>query len=212
MKFDGGNNNGANGGVKFNPVVDAEYISLLEGGNPVKMSAKKYQYDFNGNVTQVSEYDWFDPALITRDTEGVPTDVPGGLGPIRVTTTGYYNAATASSSANVYAKRNLTTIAPRILNAPQQAMTGPSQTQFSYDNQAYGVAPTIGNLTQVGAWDDQANAWRNTTYGYDSYGNRITITDSKNNVTNIAFDPATHAQPTQVTVDPLNSTGAQTGL
>ena len=74
------------------------------------------------------------------------------------------------------------------------------------------MAPTMGNLTQVSAWDDQASAWRDATYGYDSYGNRTAITDPNNNVTNIVFDPATHAQPTQVTVNPLNGTGTQTTM
>jgi YD repeat-containing protein len=89
-------------------------------------------------------------------------------------------------------------------------IVGASQTRFSYDGQGFGAAPTLGNLTRVSKWDDQAGAWRDTTYGYDSYGNKITITDPNNHVTNIVYDPATHAQPTQVTVDPLNGTGAQT--
>src|SRR5262245_8123026 len=208
--FDGASAASPEGLVGFNTVVDTEYTSLMEGGNPVKMSAKKFQYDFNGNVTQIIEYDWFDPSLVTRDGNGVPTAVPASATVLRTTTTSFHNPAPASSSPNVYAKRSIATATPLILSAPQQAITGPSQTQFSYDNQGYGAAPTIGNLTKVSNWDDQAGSWHDTTYGYDSYGNRITITDPNNNVTNIAFDPATHAQPTQVTVNPLNGTGAQT--
>ena len=196
--------------VAFNPVVDAEYTSLMDGGQPVKMSAKTFQYDFNCNLLQEIHYDWFDPALVSRDAQGVPTGVPSSAVVLRVVNHSYYNQATTSNSPNVYARRDLATVTPRVLNAPQQSIVGPSQTQFSYDNQAYGVAPTIGNLTRVSNWDDQAGVWRNTAYGYDSFGNRITITDPRNNVTNIAFDPATHAQPTQVTVDPLNGTGAHT--
>jgi len=36
------------------------------------------------------------------------------------------------------------------LNAAQQTITGPSQTQFIYDGQAYETPPTIGNLTKTG--------------------------------------------------------------
>jgi hypothetical protein len=65
----------------FNPVVDVEYTTLLDANNnALKMSAKKFQHDYNGNVTQTIEYDWFDPALVSRDAEGV-FDVSGfGLG------------------------------------------------------------------------------------------------------------------------------------
>ncbi len=49
-----------------NAVVEAEYTSLLDiAGNRIKMSAKKYQHDFNGEVTQVIEYDWFDPGTVS---------------------------------------------------------------------------------------------------------------------------------------------------
>jgi hypothetical protein len=53
--------------VAFNPVVDAEYTSLMEGGQPVKMSAKTFQYDFNCNLLRETHYDWFDPALVRRN-------------------------------------------------------------------------------------------------------------------------------------------------
>src|SRR5262249_38272896 len=150
---------------------------------------------------QVSEYDWFDPSLVTRDSNGVPTGVPAGATVLRTTTNSYYNPATTSSSTNVYAKRDLATITPLILNAPQETIVGASDTQFSYDNHAYGTAPTIGNLTQVSRLDDSVtpNQWRNTTFGYDSYGNKNSITDPNNNVTSMVFDLATHAQPTQIT-------------
>jgi hypothetical protein len=63
LVFSGAHNASPGGVLAFNPVVDAEYTSLMEG-NPaqaVKMSAKTFQYDYNGNVTQTTEYDWFDP-------------------------------------------------------------------------------------------------------------------------------------------------------
>ena len=84
----------------FNPVVDAEYLSLLDSsGNPIKMSAKTFQYDYNGNVIETKEYDWFDPASVTFDSAGVPTGVPSGATLLRTTTNSYYNAATSSIRA-----------------------------------------------------------------------------------------------------------------
>ncbi|MEK7831560.1 MAG: hypothetical protein AAB401_10775, partial [Acidobacteriota bacterium] len=203
----------------FNTVVLAEYTSLMEGGNPVKMSAKTFQYDFNGNVTETKEYDWFDPALVSRDTEGVPTGVPGGATLLRTTTNTHYNQAAASASTNVYAKRPVSNPAPLILSAPRDTITGPSQTRFSYDNQAWDVAPTIGNLTRASAWNDQASAWLDTVNTYDSYGNRLTAVapkgvattgDPNDFITTFVWDTATKANITQVTVDPRNGTGAQT--
>src|SRR6266545_3951981 len=211
--FSGGYDHTVGGLVGFNTVVDAEYTTVHDpSGGLAKMSARTFQHDYNGNVTQIIEYDWFDPSLVSRDAAGVPTGVPGSATILRVTTNNYYNPAASSTSANVYAKRVLPSGAPLILNAIQDTAAGPSQTLYSYDNQAYGVAPTLGNLTKVSRLDDSVSPsrWLNTTYGYDSYGNRTSITDPNNNVTNIAYDSATHSRPTQVTVDPLNGTGVQT--
>src|SRR5262249_2211870 len=72
--FDGAHTKSPGGKVVFNPVVEAEYTTLVENGVLIKMSAKKFQYDFNGNVTQVTEYDWFDPNLVSRDSAGIPID------------------------------------------------------------------------------------------------------------------------------------------
>ncbi|HKY29698.1 MAG TPA: PA14 domain-containing protein, partial [Pyrinomonadaceae bacterium] len=212
MKFNGAQENAPNSVLVFNPVVDAEYTSLL-GGNPaqpVKMSAKKFQHDYNGNVIQVTEYDWFDPALVTRDSGGIPVDVPAGATVLRVVSHSYYNPSTTSSSSNVYAKRALATATPLILNALQQTTVGPSITQLSYDNQAYGVAPTVGNLTTAKAWDNLNNKWITSSHSYGLYGNRVTSSDPRGKVTQYFFDDATHALPNRVVVDPQNGTGSQT--
>jgi YD repeat-containing protein len=208
--FSGGNPATPGGEAGFNAVVEAEYTTLKESGQAIKMSARTFQYDYNGNVTQETVYDWFDPNLVSRDAQGVPTSVPAGATVLRTTTNSYYNPATASTSANVYAKRTLPSGAPLILNAAQETTVGTSQTQFSYDNQAYGNPPTLGNLTKLSRWDSHNSKWLHTTFGYDSYGNRTTVTDPKNNVTTVIYDSQTHAQPTQVMVDPLNGTGQQT--
>ena len=209
--FTGAQVNSPGGTVAFNPVIDAEYTTLTDAaGNNLKMSAKKYQYDFNGNVTQTTEYDWFDPAAVSRDTNGVPIDVPPGATVLRVTNASYYNAATSASSGNVYAKRALATGTPLILNAVQQTTIGPSIAQFSYDGQAYGVAPTVGNLTTKKVWVDLDAKWITTSNTYGLYGNIATATDGRGKVTQFFYDDATHALPNRVVVDPQNSTGTQT--
>ena len=212
LVFSGGDNIGPSGFVTtFNPVVDYEYTTLLDANNnALKMSAKKFQYDFNGNVTQVVEYDWFDPAQVSRDAEGVPTAVPASATVLRTSNTSHYNQASSSTSTNVYAKRSLATATPLILNAPKEATVGPSIVRFSYDGQAYGVAPTVGNLTAKQVWVDLDAKWITTSITYGLYGNVATTTDGRGKVTQFFYDDATHALPTRVVVDPQNGTGTQT--
>jgi RHS repeat-associated protein len=197
--------------IPFNTVVDAEYSTIAATTtNPAKMSAKTFQYDYNGNLLQTTEYDWFDPSLVTRDAEGVPTGVPSGATVLRVTNSSYYNSAPTATSVNVYARRPITLATPWILSAPQETVVGASQTRFSYDGQSYGTAPTAGNLTTLSRWNDVGNSWINTTNTYDSYGNVATMTDARGKVTQIFYDDATHVMPTRVVVDPQNGTGEQT--
>jgi YD repeat-containing protein len=174
------------------------------------MSAKKFQYDFNGNVTQVTEYDWFDPALVSRDAQGVPTGVPGSATLLRVTNISHYNQATGSTSANVYAKHSLATGTPLILNAPKETTLGASIVRLSYDGQAYGVAPTAGSVTTKQVWVDVEAKWITTSVTYDLYGNVATTTDGRGKITQYSFADATHALPTSVSVDPQNGTATQT--
>ncbi len=221
LLFSGGSQIGPGGNlVTFNPVVDVEYTTLLapDGVTLAKMSAKKYQYDYNGNLIQEIDYDWFDPALVSRDSDGVPTGVPASATVLRVVNNSYYHPALTSASANVYAKRLLASVTPLILNAPQEsslssASTLLSKSQLSYDNQAYGNAPTLGNLTREARQLIQESRWIEVTHAYDSYGNRTSTTapsGAGNNTITMVYDFLTHAQPTSVTVNPQNGTGAQT--
>jgi hypothetical protein len=176
------------------------------------MSAKVSSFDYNGNVIQETFYDWFDPALVSRDAVGVPTGVPASTTVLKTINYSHYNQAATASSANVYAKRSVSTGAPLILNALQQTTLGPSIVRLSYDNQAYGTAPTIGNLTTKTVWDDIDSKWITTTSTYDIYGNVNSTTDGRGKVTQFFYEDSTHALPTKVIVDPQNSTGTQTTL
>jgi RHS repeat-associated protein len=213
MVFSGASIFSPNGNVDFNSVVDFEYTTLTDaGGNNLKMSAKAFQYDYNGNLTLTTEYDWFDPALVSRDSLGVPTGVPGSAVVLRTVSNSYHNAAMTSTSGNVYAKRNISTATPLILSALQQTTTGPAITQLSYDNQSYGTAPTIGNVTSQKVWVDLDSKWITSSQTYNSYGNITTRTDPRGNVTEFHYDDSTHALPTRVVVDPQNGTGTQTTM
>jgi RHS repeat-associated protein len=212
MPFNGVYLDSPGGPVNFNPVVDVEYTTLLDAdGNALKMSAKAFQYDYNGNILQTTEYDWFDPALITsRDAQGVPTGVPGSATVLRVTNNSYYNPATTSTSGNIYANRPLSNPASKlIVNAIKESTVGASQTRFSYDGEAYGTAPSVGNLTNLSKWDNVTNSWISTSMTYDTYGNVATTTDPRGKVTQVFYEDNTHALPTRVVVDPQNNTGQQ---
>ncbi len=198
---------GSTGVTTVNPLVDAEYTALV---GTTLMSAKTYQHDYNGNVTQVAEYDWFDSSQVTLDSAGVPTAPPAGATPLRVTNTSYYNPAPNANSANAYTLRTLAAGTPSILNAVQQTTAGPGITQLSYDGQSYGVAPTVGNLTSQSTWDDLDNKWITSGQTYGLYGNLAAITDARGKVTQFYYDDATHALPNRVVVDPQNTTGTQT--
>lgn len=203
--------------VAVNPLVEAEFTSLIENNAAVRMSAKTYQYDLNGNLLQTKDYDWFDPGAMTRDAAGIPEGEPPASALLRQTDTSYYNTATDPSSTNLYSKR-ATSGSTLIINAPRETVTGPSVTRFSYDGQDFEYAPTKGNVTQVDGFDDQGDAdvgndrWVTTKRTYDQYGNTETSTDANNNVTHFYYEDATHAQPTKVVVDPLNGTGPQTSF
>jgi hypothetical protein len=132
LVFSGANRMSPNGSVDFNSVVDFEYTTLLDAaGNDLRMSAKAFQYDYNGNLIQTTEYDWFDPALVAgnRDAEGVPTGVPGSAVVLRTVNNSYHNSASTSTSTNVYAKRDSSMATPLILtrcNKPPLALQLPS--------------------------------------------------------------------------------------
>jgi RHS repeat-associated protein len=215
LKFTGANGGAAGnyGEMPFNPVVDAEYISLLDdtpNHTVIKMSAKTYQYDFNGNQLSETDYDWFDPTGISRDSDGVPTGVPAGAVALRTVTNTYYNDSSSASSGNVYAKRSLNTALPLILSAPRDTTLGSAVTRFSYDGQPFDAAPTVGNLTTKSLWDDVDSRWITTSSTYGLYGNLATVTDARSKVTTYDYANPANGLPTSVTVDPQNGTGVQT--
>lgn len=142
--------------VGVNAVVDTEFVTLLaaDGVTRQKMTAKKYVYDYNGELLQTIEYDWFAPDTVTYNPSGnqsgMPTAVPGGATVLRVIDNDYHNEADDGYSSNAYFSRTVGT-GTVLLGKLKETTVGDgtavkSRTRFSYDGQAYGTAPTLGML------------------------------------------------------------------
>jgi RHS repeat-associated protein len=212
-KFSGGSDlvpGGPNSKPPFNAVVAEEYRTLV--GNPSKVSAKTFQYDFNGNLIKETQYDWFDPTSVTREggTANLPLGVPASAVKLREVNYIYHSQADAAGSTNVYAKRVMGTGSnpptPLILNAVKETTTGIgttilSKTRFHYDNQGFNALPVRGNVTLVQR--DLNGTWVETSYTYDPvFFNKLTERDPRGNTTQYSYLDTTNAQPTRIQVDP----------
>jgi RHS repeat-associated protein len=193
-----------------NLYVKTEFTSIRDaGGNLTKTAIKDYNYDKNGNVTAVREYDWVAYASVPRSS-GSPTGLPGGLTPKRVTTNTYYNPTPDASDINTYDPDNYAlATAPQIKNAisSSEVSNGSqvvSRSEFIYDN-----ATTTGNLTQQKSWDSTKGGYSNPLGGnsisvstqYNQYGGPILTTDSRGNQTQVIYGSVagnTDLYPTQI--------------
>jgi RHS repeat-associated protein len=190
--------------------VKTEFTSIRDaGGNLSKTAIKDYDYDKNGNVTQVREYDWVAYAGVPRDSQGNPTGVPAGAPLKRVSQSKYlYPTPDASdsttASGNLYAEAGSSALhalvaATEVSNGSQTL----SRSEFTYD--------ANGNLTQQRSWDSTKGGYGNplstansvsVSYQYDGYGNRTLATDAKGNQTQYTYGSVagfTGLYPTQVT-------------
>jgi RHS repeat-associated protein len=201
----------------FNPVVDTEYTTLFDPtGTAGQLSTKSFLYDYNGNLIQESDYDWVDQAGVPRDqTTQVPIGIPPGAVLLRTINNTFYNASPAGNapdpgSLNVYAKRQISfpSPPPLILNALKETTVGTSDTQLSFDNQSFGVAPTTGNLTLENRFDNLEGIWLGTSHSYDSSGNLQSTTDPLGHSVTFAYGDSTLGLPTSTTVNP--GSGPQT--
>jgi hypothetical protein len=194
---------GANGA---NFYVKKEFRSLAHfaaNGNKTltRTAIKDFEYDKNGNVTKVSEYDWVPYGDVQQDAAGKPTGVVNNLGaPVRVTLMSYYNAApnatdTTTESNHAYWNANAPTLRNAIRSVEIQDGSGQplSRTEFIYDNEN-----TTGNVTQQLSWDSTKGA----------YTPQLTLSNSIATATQ--YEPWVSGGPSGKLISTTDAKGVQT--
>ncbi|MEK7831692.1 MAG: RHS repeat domain-containing protein, partial [Acidobacteriota bacterium] len=174
-----------------NAFAKTEFTSIKDaGGNYVKTAIKDFAYDKNGNALQVTEYDWVDYSLVTRDVGDLPTGIPGGLTPKRVTLNTYNNPtpdfSTPGNHANAYwnvaPAGGYTTLTLNAIESKETRATAAgavqARTEYAYDDPA-----TTANVTVARSWDSTKGAVTTpltsgnsiaTTNQYGTYSNGAT--------------------------------------
>ena len=138
-----------------NAYVKTEFTSIKDAaGNYAKTAIRDYNYDKNGNVTRIADYDWVDYAAVPRDSSARPTGVPANAPLKRISANTYYNAtpdASDSFTDNPYVYHRATSPALRNAVSATEVSNGAqilSRTEFSYDDPS-----SAGNLIQQTSWD-----------------------------------------------------------
>lgn len=161
------NTTGFTGVDGANFYVKKEFRSIAHfdsSGNKTltKTAIKDFEYDKNGNVTKVSEYDWVPYGQVVRDGAGRPTGVVNNPGaPVKVTLSTYYNSPptatdTTTESNNAYWNANAPTLRNAIRSVEIRNGSGQplARTEFVYDNEH-----NTGNVTQQLSWDSTKGAY-----------------------------------------------------
>jgi RHS repeat-associated protein len=180
-----------------NPYVKTEFTSIKNAaGTYVKTAIKDYNYDKNGNVTRVAEYDWVDYASVPRDSNGNPTGPPS-VQPSRITTNNYYASTPDASQSPVGGNIYWFQSSPLLKNAMASSELSDgsgsvlSRTELSYDDPL-----TTGNLTQKKSWDSTKGPYSSSlTTGnsisvsmqYNQYGSPTQTTDARGTQTLLTY-------------------------
>lgn len=149
--------------IGVNTYVKREYTSIPNAaGTLTKTAIKEFNFDKNGNVLRVAEYDWVNYADVTRDSSGRPTGIPASAALKRENVNTYHvstpDASVTGNATGTYHYRG----SPRLLRAAKSAEEGPgggqklTRVEFVYDN-----ATTTGNLTQQLIWDSTKGPYSN---------------------------------------------------
>lgn len=204
---------GLNPAVQTNPFVKTEFISIKNEAGVLSLTRiMDYNYDKNGNVTQLKEYDWVNYGSVARDQFGRPTGaIPASAVVKRMTTHAYWRPTpdalnTTTATGDCYWNPS----APRLRNAVfSTEISNGAQTrsrmEFYYDNPAI-----TGNVTQQVIWDSVKGGLSNpltpansisTSTQYDGFGNPILTTDARGTQTELVYGlvgTVTDLYPTQI--------------
>ncbi|MBI4790951.1 MAG: hypothetical protein HY782_28305, partial [Chloroflexi bacterium] len=162
-------------GDQSNFVYLSQTVHDLYDGQASPVTSKTvYDYDGYGNLSRSDEYS--DATTLYRRTLQT-----------------YYPPSTALNAQRIINK--LKTYQVYIGGA-----TLTQETRYSYDGLPYETAPTKGALYQVQVkTSPNAAFFLQITYGYDTYGNRTSVTDALNHTTTIQYDPIYATIPVAVT-------------
>jgi RHS repeat-associated protein len=162
-------------GYPYTSLVSIEDIFEDNGNSTRRWSRNEYTYDGYGEVTKI--IDWgeylnngYDNRTFTRSyAENSSGD----------------NYVVLLSEEKTFAGNDVTTGTPL------------QHRRYYYDNgTTHPTWPNKGDLTKVEDWNNVTNTWVAGTFGYDSYGNQTSTTDSEGRYTTATFsDPATAAYP-----------------
>lgn len=203
----------------INPVVKTQFTSIKDAlGNFSKTAIKDFNYDKNGNVTRVAEYDWVSYTSVPRDANGRPTGIPGDAILKRVTTTAYWlptpdaSDGTSNSSDSYWNSGS-----PNLRSAVYSAEVSDGVQTYARSESYFDNPATTGNLTQSKTWDSTKGGYSNPlssgnsislSHQYDVYGNPILSTDARGFQTQITYGPVggfSNLYPTQVKAAYLTS-------
>ena len=180
-----------------NLYVKTEFTSIKNAaGNWDQTAIKDFNYDKNGNVTAVREYDWVSYATVPRNGSDQPTGIPGGAALKRVTTNTYYNPTPDASDGStddpdVYHKST----SPQIKNAIASSEVTNGSQVLSRSESFYDNPSTTGNLTQQKSWDSTKGSYSNplgansisVATQYNQYGGPILTTDARGYQTQFVY-------------------------
>jgi len=183
--------------VYINPQVDIEFTTIANSsGIPSLTKIVDKDYDLNGNVTQIKEYDWVAWSSVPKNGEGDPTGIPGGATLKVKTVSEYYNSPTGNND-NGYWDKDSNPARNVILSTEVQngSSTPVARTEYFYDDE-----DDTANLISTKMWDSfkggSSQSYSNPLTGtnshttsatYDGYGNVTHITDANNNDTVITY-------------------------
>ncbi len=192
---------------RLNTYVKTEFTTIPDNaGNPSLTAIKDYEYDKNGNVTKITEYDWVAYSAMPLGSSGNITGIPGGATVKRITESVYYNPTEDASNSTANNANSYWNSTAKKVNSATKSTTikQPNGIAVSYTEIVYDNADITANPTQTRSWDStkaatlpnpDANGFRLnssnaiiTSATYDQYGNPLTAIDPNGYKTKLTYD------------------------